>query len=101
MSEIVALGGSEFVLGFQLAGIRETIEVSINPFDDFSKLMEKKDVGIILTDDKTIMKLSDRERFVIEGSVRPVVVVLSTQDYSEGLRTMIKNSIGVDVYGKE
>ena len=101
MADIVALGGSEFILGFQLAGIKETIEVSQDPMDDFRKIMKQENVGIIITDDTTMWKLSDRDKFFIERSVKPVVVVLSTQDYSEGLRKMIKNSIGVDVYGKE
>lgn len=101
MSDIIALGGSEFILGFQLAGIKDTIEVSKNPADDFRNIMQKENVGIILTNDETIKRLSERERSQIENSVKPVVVVLSTHDYSEGIRKMIKNSIGVDVYGKE
>jgi vacuolar-type H+-ATPase subunit F/Vma7 len=100
MADIVALGTSKFVLGFQLAGIKETIVVK-DAASDFNKFMSRKDVGIILTDDKTIKQLGERERTNIESSVNPVVVVLSTEDYSEGLRQMIKNSIGVDVYGKE
>ena len=98
MPDIIALGGQEFILGFQLAGIKGTIEVSSNPTQDFKELMKKPEVGIIITDDATIKKLPERDRYMVESSVKPVVVVLSTEDYSEGLRKMIKKSIGVDVW---
>ena len=98
MSDIAALGGPEFILGFQLAGIKQTVEVSQNPDADFRKLMGDKNIGIIMTDENTVKKLIDRDRLRVESSVNPVVVVLSTEDYSEGLRKMIKKSIGVDLW---
>ena len=98
MSEIAALGGSEFILGFQLAGIKQTVEVSQTPEADFKRVMADRNVGIIMTDERTIKKLSERDRVMVESSVKPVIVVLSTEDYSEGLRKMIKKSIGVDLW---
>ena len=100
MMEIAVLGGSEFILGFQLAGITRTIEVSENPANEIKEVMKAPDVGIIVIDDKTMEKLDENTQQLIESSIKPVSVVVSTKDTNEALRRLIKKSIGVDLLGK-
>ena len=38
MVKTAVLGSNEFVVGFQLAGIKETMEVSDNPLQDINNL---------------------------------------------------------------
>ncbi len=97
---IIALGQSEFVLGFRLAGIStiETSETSAAQLN-FEKSMEDPDIGIIITDDVTLESLPTDFREKVEAAVKPVTVVLSRDATSnETLRKKIKKSIGVDLW---
>ncbi len=96
--EIAVVGGSEFVLGFRLAGIKKALEVEEAPNEVVRKVMEDEDVGIIIIDQKTIDKLDERTREDVEMSVSPVAVILSEESSQESLRKMIKKSIGVDLW---
>ncbi|PIN79914.1 V-type ATP synthase subunit F [Candidatus Woesearchaeota archaeon CG10_big_fil_rev_8_21_14_0_10_34_8] len=99
MYKIIALGKSEFILGFRLSGI-EAIETD-QPETDFKKYMENQDVGIIITDEDSVMQLSVDLREKVEEAVKPVTVVLSTDATSnEALRKKIKKSIGVDLWSQ-
>ncbi len=94
---IIALGTSEFLLGFRLAGIH-TIEVK-NPREDFEKYSADTSIGIIITDEQTMQQLPVFYREHVESQVRPVTVVVSTDSSSnETLRKKIKKSIGVDLW---
>ena len=98
--EIRAMGKSEFLLGFQLAGIK-TIETK-NPVEDFTKLCNDETVGIIIVDEVTFQELPEYFREQIEGRVKPVTVVVSAQSVAQDtLRKKIMKSIGVDLWGKE
>lgn len=97
MFKIVALGKSEFLLGFRLAGIH-TIEAR-DPQENFTKLMVHEDIGIIITDEFTMESLPEYFRERVEAAVKPVTVVVSTSATSqETLRKKIKKSIGVDLW---
>lgn len=98
--EIRALGKSEFLLGFQLAGIK-TIEAK-NLVEEFTQLCNDPEVGIIITDNGTFQELPEYLREQIEAKVKPVTVVVSTESVAqETLRKKIMKSIGVDLWGKE
>lgn len=99
MIEIRALGKSEFLLGFQLAGI-QTIEVK-DPVKDFATVCNDANVGIIITDEITFQALPEHTREQIEARVKPVTVVVSAQSVAqETLRRKIMKSIGVDLWNK-
>ena len=96
---IIALGGSEFTLGFRLAGIT-TVEAS-SPKEDFEELLRQEGVGIIITDEKTLQELPEHFREDIEARVKPVTVALSTPTAAqETLRKKIIKSLGVDLWNK-
>jgi len=100
MLELAVLGSSQFILGFQLAGIRNTIEAGNNTLSQIKEIMNDPKTGIIITEESIMNRLDEHDRSDIEASIKPVIIVLSQQAESESLRKMIKKSIGVDVWNK-
>lgn len=99
MVDVVVLGSNEFVVGFRLAGIRETIEVSSEPLKDIEELRKRDDIGIVVIDEKIMEALEQHQREEIEDSVDPVFIPVSTKVEQDSLRRLIKKSIGVDLWG--
>jgi V/A-type H+-transporting ATPase subunit F len=99
MLEIAVIGGSEFILGFQLAGIRKTIDADDNPEKKVRDMMQDPNVGVLVIDDKTVGRIPERLREDLERSVKPVTVILSLEAVAQdNLRKMIKRSIGIDLW---
>lgn len=98
MMELAVLGTSEFILGFQLVGIRKVQQAGKDPTRQLTDLMASQDIGIIIIDDETLNRVGDQERYVAERSPKPIVITLSKQQGAqEDLRKMIKQAIGVDI----
>ncbi len=98
-TKIIAIGKSEFTVGFRLAGI-ETIDAK-DTKEEFEKAAASPEVGIIITDEQTMNELPLFYREIVESRVRPVTVVVSTDAASnETLRKKIKKAIGVDLWSK-
>ncbi|MCX6707774.1 MAG: V-type ATP synthase subunit F [Candidatus Woesearchaeota archaeon] len=100
--DIAVIGPSEFTLGFRLSGINKVIEASGNQ-EKIDKLfydaMADENLGIIITDNTTMDAMSERIRERAEASVKPVVIIVSTESTAqETLRKMIIKSIGVDLW---
>ena len=98
MVKIAVLGGSEFTVGFQLAGIKDTIESSNNPINDIANLKNRKDIGIVVVDEKILENLEQHQRIEIEDSVDPVFIPVSVKVEQDSLKRLIKRSIGVDLW---
>ena len=98
MVKIAAVGGSEFIVGFQLAGIKDVFEVSKNAFNELKNLKSRKDFGIFVIDEKIMESLDMHQRLEIEASVDPVFIPLSTKVEQDSLKRLIKKSIGVDLW---
>ena len=79
MTKVAAIGGSEFVLGFQLAGIRNTIETNENPMLQIKDLMKEEETSIVIIDQKTLDMLDEHNKEDIESSIDPVFIPLSTE----------------------
>lgn len=98
-TKIIAIGKPEFTVGFRLAGI-ETIDAK-DTKEEFEKAANNAEVGIIITDEKTMDELPLFYREMVENRVKPVTVVVSTDAASnETLRKKIKKAIGVDLWSK-
>ena len=97
MSAIAVMGREEFVLGFQLTGIRKVIVGDENPREQVRLLLQSKDTSIVLIDQVTIDKLEEHDLFDVESSIAPVFVTVSTEGSMGNLRKLIKKSIGVDI----
>jgi vacuolar-type H+-ATPase subunit F/Vma7 len=98
MVKIAAAGASEFIVGFMLAGIRDTIEITGRPFEHLKDLKNRKDIGIVIVDEKIMDNLEMHQRLEIEGSVDPVFIPVSTKAEQDSLRRLIKKSVGVDLW---
>ena len=98
MVKIAAAGSNEFIVGFQLAGIRDTIELGGNIFAELKNLKNKKELGIIVIDEKMMENMDIQERFEIESSVDPVFIPVSARVEQDSLRRLIKKSVGVDLW---
>ncbi|MBW2999874.1 V-type ATP synthase subunit F [Candidatus Woesearchaeota archaeon] len=101
MLELAVVGGSEFTLGFKLAGIRKIFDVEGKASEQIRKVMQDPNVGIMVIDDKTVEALDEPLKEDITNSVKPVSVVLSTKATQEELRKMIIKSIGVDLWSSD
>ena len=97
MVKIAVVGGNEFIVGFELAGIKEVYEAGNEPFKSLKEMKGKKDIGIVVVDEKIMSMLDMHQRIEIESSVEPVFIELSTSAEQEGLKRLIKKSIGVDL----
>ncbi|MCM2325748.1 MAG: V-type ATP synthase subunit F [Candidatus Woesearchaeota archaeon] len=103
MTEMAVVGNSEFVMGFQLIGIKKVFEgeSSVQLKACFQDAMRDTAVGIIVTNDKALEKLDASFRRNVENSITPVTVVLSTNaGAQDNLRDMIKKAIGIDLWNK-
>lgn len=98
MAKIAALGSSEFIVGFELAGIKDTYEASDNPLEEIEKVQEDKDLSIVIIEEKVLEKLDDHKKLAVEDSISPVFIPLSTEATQEGLRRLIRKSIGIDLW---
>ena len=103
MSKIGVIGNSEFILGFQLAGISDTFNVRAgeDPLIGIQKMMEDKDISIVIMDERLVERVDLSERGLFEDSIEPVFITLSTVATQEGLKNMIKKSIGIDLWKGE
>ena len=98
MVKIAVVGGNEFVVGFQLVGIRDIIETVDKPYNDLKNLRTQKEIGIVVVDDKIMESLEPHQRLDIEASVHPVFISVSTKTEQDSLKRLIKKSIGVDLW---
>ncbi len=95
---IIAAGSREFIMGFQLAGVRETIELKDNVFLSLNAMKKREDVAIVILEESAFSGLDSHERLEIESSIEPVFVALSTRAEQDSLRRLIKKSIGIDLW---
>ena len=98
MLKTAVLGSNEFILGFQLAGIKDTFEVSDAPMKDIINLKNKKEHGIVIIEEKIMESMEKHNREDVEDSVEPVFIPVSTKVEQDSLKRLIKKSIGVDLW---
>lgn len=98
MKEIAVVGRSEFVVGFQLAGIRNIAEIEGSPIAAIDNLRKSNDIGIVIVDEKAFEGVDMQKRLEIEDSVEPVFIPVSEKAEHESLKRLIRKSIGVDLW---
>ena len=98
MVNIAVLGNDEFIVGFQLAGIKDIIQATNNPFNDIQEIKKRKEIGIVVLDEKIVEALDAGQKQEIENSVEPVFITLSTKSEQESLKRLIKKSIGIELW---
>lgn len=95
--ELAVIGREDFCLGFSLAGVRNIFETG-EPAKAVGRVSQNPEVGIVVFDESLLGMLDEFEKSKIEGSVRPVFVMLSLKEESDALKKMIKKSIGVELW---
>jgi V/A-type H+-transporting ATPase subunit F len=98
MAGIAVVGNRDFVLGFKLAGIRDTI-VEDNIEQKVSALLDEKEFNILVLHDEDYKNLSSVLKKKIHDSVKPVVISVGKRE-EDDLRDKIKRVIGIDLYKK-
>ena len=97
--EIAFVGGSESVLGFNLAGVKKSY--AANTEDDMvSKIgdvMADSSVGILVLKQSDYNKLPKRLQEQLSESIKPTMITIGTEQSTE-MREKIKRAIGVDLW---
>ena len=98
MTGIAVVGDSEFVLGFKLAGIRNTY-VEKNIEERVAALLVEKEANILVVHDEDYKKLLPGLKKRLRESVKPIVISVGKLE-EDDIRERIKRVIGVDLYKK-
>lgn len=98
MTGIAVVGNRDFVLGFKLAGVRDTI-VESEIEEKVSALLDQKEFNILVLHDEDYKNLSNTLKKRIHDSVKPVVISVGKRE-EDDLRDKIKRVIGIDLYKK-
>ena len=95
--QLAAIGPEDFVLGFQLAGIKRVVSTTPETYpENIDGLLDEEDVGIIITRSNDVEQLPPQLRERVSTSVEPVVIQLGG-GAGEGLREKIRSAIGIDL----
>jgi V/A-type H+-transporting ATPase subunit F len=97
--EIAFVGGSESVLGFNLAGVKKSYAANTEE-DMVAKIgtvMTDSNVGILVLRQSDYNKLPKRLQEQLSESIKPTVITIGTEQSTE-MREKIKRAIGVDLW---
>ncbi|WP_456468480.1 V-type ATP synthase subunit F [Archaeoglobus sp.] len=100
MKKLAVVGDPDFTLGFMLAGIADTYEVSTD--DEIVKAVEdvlkRDDVGVVIIRQEYLQKLPPVVRREIDERVEPTFVSVGGTGGVEEIREKIRKAIGVDLW---
>ena len=97
--EIAFVGGSESVLGFNLAGVKKSYAADTEEQMDskIGEVMADSNVGILVLKQSDYNKLPKRLQEQLSESIKPTVISIGTEQSTE-MREKIKRAIGVDLW---
>jgi len=99
MKKVACIGSEQFVLGFELSGITNTVITDpARLLDEVYKMKENKEIGIVIIEESLLNALDSHDRSDVEDSVDPVFIPLSTKSNSDNIRKLIVKSIGIDLW---
>ncbi len=97
--EIAFVGGSETVLGFNLAGVKKSY--AANTEEDLvakiGTVMADPNVGILVLKQADYNRLPKRLQEQLSESIKPTIIAIGTEQSTE-MREKIKRAIGVDLW---
>lgn len=99
MKTLAVFGDEDFVLGFRLAGVKQSVATpDPEAFDrEVNAALADRGIGIVVVDAKDVDRASPSLKRRISASVDPVVVALGGAGGGD-LREKIKRAIGIDLY---
>jgi V/A-type H+-transporting ATPase subunit F len=97
--EIAFVGGSESVLGFNLAGVKKSYAANTEEemVAKIGTVMADSNVGILVLRQSDYNKLPKRLQEQLSESIKPTVINIGTEQSTE-MREKIKRAIGVDLW---
>jgi V/A-type H+-transporting ATPase subunit F len=97
--EIAFVGGSESVLGFNLAGIKKSYAANSEEemVSKVGEVMADSNVGILVLRQSDYNKLPKRLQEQLSESIKPTIISIGTEQSTE-MREKIKRAIGVDLW---
>jgi len=97
--EIAFVGGSDSVLGFNLAGIKKSYEANTEEemVSKIGEVMADSNVGILVLRQSDYNKLPKRLQEQLSESIKPTIISIGTEQSTE-MREKIKRAIGVDLW---
>lgn len=98
--EIGVMGNPDFVLGFNLAGVRRTYAVDDKEFPrTIERVLQKpENLGILIVQGSSLETLPPLLRKKATESLEPVVVAMGEGAGEADLREKVKRAIGIDLY---
>ncbi|HQQ36727.1 MAG TPA: V-type ATP synthase subunit F [Methanothrix sp.] len=93
------MGGSESVLGFNLAGVKKSYAADTEEqmVSKIGEVMADSNVGILVLKQSDYNKLPKRLQEQLSESIKPTVISIGTEQSTE-MREKIKRAIGVDLW---
>ena len=97
--EIAFVGGSDSVLGFNLAGIKKSYAANTEEemVSKIGEVMANSNVGILVLKQSDYNKLPKRLQEQLSDSIKPTIIAIGTEQSTE-MREKIKRAIGVDLW---
>ncbi len=97
--EIAFVGGSETVLGFNLAGVKKSYPANSEEelVSKINDVMADRNVGILVLKQSDYNRLPKRLQEQLSESIKPTVISIGTEQSTE-MREKIKRAIGVDLW---
>jgi len=97
--EIAFVGGSDSVLGFNLAGVKKSYAANTEEemISKINEVMADSSVGILVLKQADYNRLPKRLQEQLSDSIRPTVISIGTEHSTE-MREKIKRAIGVDLW---
>jgi len=97
--EIAFVGGSESVLGFNLAGVKKSYAANTEEemVSKIGEVMADSNVGILVLKQSDYNKLPKRLQEQLSDSIKPTMIAIGTEHSTE-MREKIKRAIGVDLW---
>ncbi|MBN1235162.1 MAG: V-type ATP synthase subunit F [Methanotrichaceae archaeon] len=97
--EIAFVGGSESVLGFNLAGIKKSYAADTEDelVSKIGDVMADSNVGILVLRQSDYNMLPKRLQEQLSESIKPTIITIGTEQSTE-MREKIKRAIGVDLW---
>jgi len=97
--EIAFVGGSESVLGFNLAGVKKSYAANTEDemVSKIGDVMADSNVVILVLKQSDYNKLPKRLQEQLSESIKPTMITIGTEQSTE-MREKIKRAIGVDLW---
>ncbi len=97
--EIAFVGGSETVLGFNLAGVKKSYAANTEEelVSKIGEVMADRNVGILVLKQSDYNRLPKRLQEQLSESLKPTIIAIGPEQSTE-MREKIKRAIGVDLW---